>query len=35
MIKNQLKCDKEQTNINKYKIIKQKNLDYSPITGEM
>ena len=35
MIKNQIKYSKEQSNINEYKMIKQKNSDDSPKTGEM
>ncbi len=35
MIKNQIKYSKEQTNSNGYKIIKQKNADDTPKTGDM
>ena len=35
MIKNQIKFNKEHTNINEYKIIKQKNSDDLPKTEEM
>ena len=35
MIKNQIKFNNEQTNINEYKIIKQKNSDDLPKTEEM
>jgi hypothetical protein len=35
MIKNQIKYSKEQTNSNGYKIIKQKNAEDGPKTGEM
>ena len=36
MINNQLKyCIKEQSNNNWYKIIKQKNWDYTPKSGEL
>ena len=35
MIKNQIKYSKEQSNANGYKIIKQKNYDDTPKTGEL
>ena len=35
MINNQIKYNKEQSNINEYKIIKQKNTDDLPKTEEM
>ena len=35
MIKNQIKYSKEQSNVNEYKIIKQKNTDDVPKTGEL